>query len=51
MVGYIQEIIEEFPYEIKRKVPTPAAPNLFDTNRSGNQFWIRGGKSFSSHRG
>ena len=30
MVGYIQEIIDEFPYEIKGKITTPAAPYLFD---------------------
>jgi hypothetical protein len=30
MVGYIQDSIEEFLYEIKGKVTTPAAPNRFD---------------------
>jgi hypothetical protein len=30
MVGHIQETIEEFLYEIKGKVNTPAAPNRFD---------------------
>jgi hypothetical protein len=30
MVGYLHEIVEEFPYKIVGKVTTPAAPHLFD---------------------
>jgi hypothetical protein len=30
MVGYLREIVEEFPYNIVGKVTTPAAPHLFD---------------------
>ena len=30
MVGYLHEIVEEFPYKIVGKVTTPAAPHIFD---------------------
>jgi hypothetical protein len=30
MVGYLHEIVEEFPYEIGGKATTPASPHLFD---------------------
>jgi hypothetical protein len=30
MVGYLYEIVEEFPYKIVGKVTTPTAPHLFD---------------------
>jgi hypothetical protein len=35
MVGYLHEIVEEFPYEIAGKVATPAAPHLFDKDENG----------------
>ena len=34
MVGYLHEIVEEFPYEIVGKVTTPAAPHLFDKDKN-----------------
>jgi hypothetical protein len=37
MIGYLQEIIEEFPYEIVGKVSTPAAPHLFDKDENGTR--------------
>jgi hypothetical protein len=35
MMGYMREIIEEFPYELVENVATPAAPHLFDKDENG----------------
>jgi hypothetical protein len=35
MMGYLQEIVEEFPYEIAGRVSTPAAPHLFEKDEDG----------------
>ena len=39
-VYYIQEIIKEFPSEIKDKGTSPAAPYLFDKNDHGEGITI-----------
>jgi hypothetical protein len=30
MIGYLQEILEEFPFDLLNKAVTPASPHLFD---------------------
>jgi hypothetical protein len=34
MIGYLHEIVDEFPYTMKDKVLTPAAPPLFEKNEN-----------------
>jgi hypothetical protein len=30
MIEYLQEIVEEFPFDLSNKAVTPAGPHLFD---------------------
>jgi hypothetical protein len=32
MIPYLQEIVNEFPYELEKSATTPAAPHLFETS-------------------
>jgi hypothetical protein len=35
MIGYLQEIVEEFPFDLLNKAVTPAGPHLFDKDEDG----------------
>jgi len=45
-IGYLHEIVDEFPYGVPAKASTPAAPYLFDKDDNGNLLGAEESKIF-----
>jgi hypothetical protein len=46
MIPYLQEIVNEFPYELEKLATTPAAPQLFEISDTSKLLSVEQQKVF-----